>query len=96
MEKINELNKEKQEYVKEKQVIKQELNKNEQELNKKEQELTSNKIEINNLKILRKLLEKELDDTKQEKVKRSSIIETPSTLPKMLQEEAKKSFEHTA
>ena len=57
MEKINELNKEKQEYVKEKQIIKQELN-------KKEQELTNNKIEINNLKIHKKVLEKELDDMK--------------------------------
>ena len=83
MENINELNKEKQEYVKEKQIIKQELN-------KKEQELTNNKIEINNLKIQKKLLEKELDDIKKEKVKRSRIIETPSTLPKMLQEETKK------
>ena len=92
MEKINELNKEKQEYIKEKQIIKQGLNKKEQELNKNEQELTNNKTEINNLKIQKQILQKELDDIKEEQVKRSSITETPSMLPKMLQDDKARTF----
>ena len=56
LKKINELYKEKQNYIKEKQIIEQELNKKEQELNKKEQELANNKKITDNLNIKIKLL----------------------------------------
>ena len=86
MEKINELIKEKQEYIKEKEII-------EQELNKKEQELTNNKIKINDLKLQNKLLNERLDNLKNNEnneLKKVKIDKDISTMPKMPQDVRKR------
>ena len=106
MKKINDLNKEKQEYIKEKQIIEQKLNKKEQELNEKKQELTNNKIKINDLKLQNKLLNEGLDDSKKSndlknkennelrdkisKLKEVKIDKDSSTMPKMFQDVRKR------